>query len=40
MIRRLLRRLFAWLTRPFYDTDDPLEEYWSRKRKENERTQR
>lgn len=40
MIRRLLKRLFAWFTRPLYNTDDPLEEYWSRKRHEQERIQR
>ena len=31
MIRRLLALLLDWVTRPMYDTDDPLDEYWARK---------
>ena len=31
MLRRLLKRFFEWLTRPLYDADDPLDEYWQQK---------
>ena len=37
MLLHLLERFLSWLKRPFYDRDDPLEEYWERKRLEEER---
>lgn len=36
MIRRLFELLVAWVRRPLYNQDDPLEEYWTRKRYDNE----
>ena len=31
MIRGMFDRLLAWLTQPLYDSDDPLDEFWSRR---------
>ena len=31
MLRRLLKRFLAWLTRPLSDADEPLDEYWQQK---------
>lgn len=36
MVRRLFEHLWAWITRPLYNDEDPLEEYWARKHYENE----
>lgn len=37
MLLHLLERFLNWLKRPVYDRDNPLEEYWERKRLEEER---
>lgn len=37
MLRHLLEWFLRWLNRPYYDRDDPLEEFWERKRLEEER---
>ncbi|MFO7893084.1 MAG: hypothetical protein R6U63_05065 [Longimicrobiales bacterium] len=36
MIRRLFEWLLAWIARPLYNEDDPLDEYWQRKHYDNE----